>query len=223
MTEVERRERLISWLETIYSDVQDLIVDDHLFWCLQGIVGANPRFKDTPGRFTQWIAASYVQSTAVGVRRQAKDREDAVSLRRFLKEVRKYPQLVSRNHYLSLYTGKEPWLIKAGEDDFNRVAGVGSQVVPLGLVDQQLAELDNAIAGIEHYVDRRIAHYDPRGLARPVPTFKDLGNALHTLEGILSLYSRLLRGHGGPMLPRILDDWQKVFRFAWSPLDSPNP
>jgi len=31
--------------------------------------------------------------------------------RRFLAEVQKYPSLVSREHYMSLYLGREPWLI----------------------------------------------------------------------------------------------------------------
>jgi hypothetical protein len=32
MDERARRSRLIQWLEIIYADVQDLLLDDHIFW-----------------------------------------------------------------------------------------------------------------------------------------------------------------------------------------------
>ena len=41
MTEAQRRERLIKWLEQIYRDVQQLLINDHLFWELQEIVRSN--------------------------------------------------------------------------------------------------------------------------------------------------------------------------------------
>lgn len=95
MNESERRVRLIKWLETISNDVQDLLLDDHIFWKLQEVVRENQRFKECSGLFTQWVASAFIQATAVGVRRQAKTGDDSISLRRFLDEVQKYPSLVS--------------------------------------------------------------------------------------------------------------------------------
>src|SRR5262245_17028300 len=134
MTEVERRARLITWLSSIYEDVQDLLVDDHIFWALQNVVVANPAFKNSSGLFTQWMASSFVQATAAGVRRQAKSDENSISLKRFLIEVQNYPSLVSRSHYMSLYAGQEAWLVEIGEHDFDGVAGAGTTAVPVALV-----------------------------------------------------------------------------------------
>lgn len=180
MDTVQRRNRLIGWLEAIRTDVQDLILDQHLFWELQAIIDANPRFAQEPGLFNQWMASSFVQATAVGVRRQAKSGDDSISLKRFLQEVRKYPSLVA-------------------------------------LLDDQIRRLETAVATIEHYVDRRIAHYDQRGLARPVPRFKDLEDALKALEGFVLFYWPLLKGVSMPggLLPTIQYDWKSVFTFAW--------
>lgn len=217
MNEKERRDRLIQWLETIFQDVHDLLLDDHIFWELQKVVEANPAFKEASGLFTQWMASSFVQATAVGVRRQTKVDADSISLARFLAEIEKYPSLVSRAHYMSLYAGKEPWLLEIGEHDFDTVAGVGAAHPPVAVVQQQAADLKAAVGGIERYVDRRVAHYDKRGLARPTPTFADLTASLQTLEGLVILYWRLLKGPSmTTMLPTIQFDWQDIFRFPWA-------
>lgn len=218
MDDAKRRTRLVQWLDIIFQDVQDLLLDDHLFWELQSIVRTNPRFAEASGLFTQWIASSFIQATAVGVRRQAKADGDSVSLKRFLCEVRSYPSLVSRDHYMSLYSDVQPWLIEIGQEDFNRLAGQGGRLLPDTLFDEQLGQLDQVVADIEHYVDRRIAHYDQRGLARPTPTFADLSGALKTLESIILLYWRLLKGISmDTMLPTIQYDWRDILHFAWDP------
>ena len=218
MTEAERRERLIQWLEVILKDVQDLLLDDHIFWEFQRLVEANPKFAESPGLFTQWMASAFIQATATGVRRQAKVSDDSISLARFLAEVEKYPNLVSRAHYMSLYAGKDQWHIEIGEHDFDNIAGASAVEVPKALVRQHIADLKKAVDGIEHYVDRRVAHYDKRGLAKPTPTFADLSEALATLERIVILYWRLLKGGSyTTLLPTILFDWQQIFRFLWLP------
>jgi hypothetical protein len=165
------------------------------------------------------MASAFIQATAVGVRRQAKTGDDSVSLRRFLDEVRSYPWLVSRAHYMSLYNGLAPWRIEPGKRDFDRVAGEGAAHIPKELVEQEIRELTETVKGIEHYVDRRIAHYDTRGLAQPTPTFAELTQALKALEKTVVLYWRLLKGADmRTLLPSILFDWTEVFTFPWMPV-----
>lgn len=217
MDTVQRRNRLIEWLETIRADVQDLILDQHLFWELQAIIDANPQFAQKPGLFNQWMASSFVQAAATGVRRQAKSDADSISLKRFLQEVREYPSLVSREFYLSFFADAADWLKETGKDEFDSIAGKGGGELPTALLDDQIRQLKAAVTTIEHYVDRRIAHYDQRGLARPVPTFMDLENALKTLENLIRFYWRFLKGANtsGSLLPTIQFDWKSVFTFAW--------
>ena len=216
MEEGERRARLIRWLEVIYSDAQDLLLDDHIFWELQDIVRNNPKFAEVSGLFTQWTASAFVQAAAVGVRRQAKSDDDSVSLKRFLLEVQRYPSLVSREHYVSLFEGKDASLIEIGQEEFDDVAGEGGLYLSVALVEKHLRELDDAVKDIEHYVDRRIAHYDKRGLARPTPTFAGLSSALKTLEKLVRLYWKLLKGPAEiTLLPTIQYDWKDIFRFPW--------
>jgi len=220
MDEKERRRRLEDWLEVVKSDVQDLLLDEYLFWQLQEVINTNPSFAKASGLFTQWMASSFIQATAVGVRRQAKAGADSVSLKRFLHEVRDYPALVSRDRYMGLYDDSPEWLREIGKQDFDRLANEGSDHLPRALIEEQLAELDNAVVAIEHYVDRRIAHYDQRGLARPTPTFADLSDALKTLERLVLFYWVLLRGASmTTLLPTLQYDWMDIFTFAWAPRD----
>lgn len=225
MDESAQRDRLIKWLQVVSRDVEDLLLDDHVFWELQDVVRRNPRFATASGLFTQWMFTAFVQATAIGgVRRQAKADDDSVSLRRFLLEVQNYPSLVSRDHYMSLFKGKHPDLIEAGQLEFDDVAGAGQPHLSSTIVDGQLRELDGAVRGIEHYVDRRVAHYDKRGLARPTPTLGELSAALKTIEKLVVLYWQLLKGASmTTLLPTIQFDWQNIFRFAWDPLDEQRP
>jgi hypothetical protein len=218
VTEDERRNRLIDWLETVYTDVQQLLLNDHLFWEFQRVVDQNDEFLNASGLFTQFIADAYAQSAAVGVRRHAKVDDDSISVVRFLKEVRDYPGIVSRAHYIGLYEGKESWHIEIGQHDFDRVAGEGRSHVPAMLTEQQIRNVKGAVEGLEHYVDRRVAHYDKRALARPLPKFSDLTDALKALEEVVILYWRLLKGPSmSTILPTIMYDWKDIFRFAWQP------
>jgi hypothetical protein len=216
MDDKERRDRLVEWLEAVFKDVQDLLLDDYIFWALQKVIGANPRFTEASGLFTQWMALSFVQATAVGVRRQAKINDDSFSLARVLAEIERYPSLVSRRDYIGLFDGSEKWLREIGERDFDTVAGVGNSEIPQAVVQQHIAELKAAVASIEHYVDRRVAHYDKRGLAQPTPTLDDLSGALRTMEKLVILYWRLLKGQTmSTMVHTITFDWQDIFLFPW--------
>jgi hypothetical protein len=211
VTEIERRERLIEWLEIVFADVQHLLLNDHVFWEFQKVVGQNDQFLSASGLFTQFVAEAYAQSAAVGVRRHAKI-DDSISAVCLLREVRDYPELVSRAHYIGLYAGKERFHIEIGQHDFDRVAGVGAVHVPATLADQQIRDVKGAAEGLEHYVDRRVAHNDKRDLTRPLPKFSDLTDALRGLEKVVILYWRLLKEPSMTTIaPIIMNDWKDIF------------
>jgi hypothetical protein len=218
MTLEQRRNRLIKHLERIAAEVQQLLIGDHLFWELQKIVRENDMFRNASGLFTRWIAEGYAQSAVLGVRRQSKLNRGSISLRGFLEEIKEYPDLVSRQHYMSLYAGKDERLMQMGEEDFDRVAGGGSVCIPIPLVEEHISEISASAAGIEKYADRRVAHYDRREPAMPFPTFVELTAAIKALDEIVVLYWRLLIGYQmDTLMPTILFDWQDVFRFPWQP------
>jgi hypothetical protein len=218
MTEAERRDRMIRWLDEIKREVEQILVSEYLFWELQKIVIENDKFRDVSGLFTRWIADGFRQSSMMAVRRQVKINDNSISLRGFLEETKKFPEMVSRQHYISLYAGQESYVVQMGEQDFDNVAGAGADRLPANLLAQQIAELSRSAETIEAYADRRVAHFDRREPARPFPTFDDLTAAIKVQEKLVILYWRLLKGSNiTTLLPTIIFDWQDVFRFAWKP------
>lgn len=220
MTEDQRRSRLIEWIEIIMKDVQGLLLDQFIFCELQKIVRENPRFAQSPGLFTQWMASGFAQASAVGIRRHAKYSEKDkkndktnISLMRFLTEVKNDHKLISRQYYLELYKPANAPII-IGERDFDKVAGVGVDYLPQDRIEKHIDELKSAVDAVETYVDRRIAHNDRR--ASDIPTFGDLSAALATMEKLVMLYVRLLKGPSyDRLLPIIPYDWTAIFRFVW--------
>jgi hypothetical protein len=216
MTLDQRRARLSDWIEIIKSDVQGLLLDQFIFYELQKIVRDNPRFTESPGLFTRWMASGFAQASAVGIRRQArydKRYEDNICLKRFLVEIKNHPELITRQSYLDLYKAQNA-PIELGEADFDKVAGVGNDQLPQALIVMHIDELKNASDAVATYVNRRIAHHDGRGAV--IPTFGDLKAALATMEKLALLYLRLVQG---PMwdhlLPTFGYDWTAIFRFPW--------
>jgi hypothetical protein len=218
MTEEERRARLIKWLEEIYREVQQQRINEFIFWELQKIVNENENFRGASGLFTRWMADGFKNSAVIAARRQIKFDKQAISLRGLLEEVKKFPELISRTHYISLFNGKPKQLVAMGQRDFDLVADAGVDCIRLDLVDQQIAELSGSAAKVEEYADRRVAHYDKREPARPLPTFDDLSAAIKVQEKLVIFYWWLLKGANvSTLLPAIVFDWHDVFKFPWKP------
>ena len=213
----ERRARLIGWLEVVRQEVENLLLRHHIFEELRSIVRANEKFASASGLFNEWMALSYAQSATVGVRRHLKVGDDSVSLKRCLEEIQKYPELVSRDFYLDFFAESPEWVTSTmGHKYFDSITDKTGQHIAVHVVEKQLADLEAAAGLIEHYADRRIAHYDKRGLVGPVPTFKDLEDALRALERLVIFYWTLLKGSSlVGLTPTIQYDWQDVFEFAW--------
>jgi len=218
MTDEERRARLIKWLEEIYREVQQQLLNEFLFWELQKIVNENENFRDASGLFTRWVADGFKNSAMVAARRQIKLSKDSISLKGFLEEVKKFPELISRAHYMSLFAGEHKHLVEMGERDFDKVAGVGVDHIPIAFVEKQIAELSASAAKVEKYADRRVAHFDKRDPAWPFPTFDDLTGAIKAQEKVVIFYWWLLKGANvSTLLPAIIFDWHDVFKFPWKP------
>jgi AbiU2 len=225
MTEEERRKRLIEWLNIIYKEVQDVLVDDHIFWEIQEIFKANQQLSSTPSMFNQWLASGFVTSAAIAVRRQADKAENCVSLHRFLTELIKFPPLASRLYFVAMYRASNippEFAEDMANGDYDRVVGARLSEPDALQVQAEIDELLQKTEQIRHYVDRRQAHYDQRGLQKPLPTFEDLSECLALCERLVKKYKLLLTGAGiSTLLPTITYDWKAIFYFPW--LKDPRP
>jgi hypothetical protein len=215
VNDAQRLERVRRWFDVIEAELRQLLIDNHVFWEIQDVVRRNPQFANIPGLVTQWMASCFIQAAVSAVRRQVKLDKDSISLRRLLVELQTYPQLITRQLYVGYFAKAEPWLKEAGPREFDAWSGGGDQLDP-SVVQADVSRLVAAAAPIEAYGDRRVAHYDQRGLAGPAPTFKELTDCLQMLDDTFKKYHVLLRGSSlHSVLPTIIPDWQAIFRFPW--------
>jgi hypothetical protein len=179
MDEADRRQRLRQWLDTIYQDVQGVMLNNYVFWEVQEMFKDNERLTNTPSIFNQWMASNFIRAAAVSVRRQTDRSKDSISLYRFLKEIQNFPAMLSRESVIARYAEKNTSLPThvcdhLANGDYDRRVGVGKSVPDPSQLQNEIDKLLDLARGIKHYVDKKIAHYDERGLKQDVPRFSDL-------------------------------------------------
>ena len=215
MTIEQRRERALGWLETIYKDVQELVVHNHVFWEVQNIIKKNQRLADTPSVFYDCLALTFSQSATVTVRRHSKLNKQSVSLHRLLEELRQYPKIITRDYFVGLY-GLDRLEQKRANRAFDKLAGKDAGHLDPGRVQDDIDELKKGTKPIEDFVDRRVAHYDPRPLKYGQPKFDQLTDAIHCLEKLTLRCSLVLKAESAAtMLPTFQYDWKAIFKFPW--------
>ncbi len=186
----------------------------YIFWEVSKIIQANPKIQ-SPSLFYSLLKNTYITDMAIGIRRQLDPHPHAISLANLLRELVKYPKVLTRKWFVSLYKGSvaEAW----ADRDFDKFAGKGRPYIDPTLVEKDLRRLEKLWQPTGKYVDRRIAHLDKKGV-KTLPTFKDLDDCMDLLEELLKKYVLLLEAVGlMKVTPTIQDDWKKVFRVAWIP------
>jgi hypothetical protein len=221
MTEDERRDRLRGWFDTVYDSVTEAVINDHIFWEVQDTIRNNPELQNTSSAFYDWMGSTFIDSTALAIRRQL-DRDDkSVSLYRFLMELQKYPELISRIYHRTLYVRPEYPEARSehmANYTYNKFVGVNEEVLDVTTIQQEIDSLKAVSKTVHHYADRVVAHYDTRGLQQDPPKFTDLSESLSVLEKLVLRYLLLLKAVGQrTLLPTFQYDWKRVFRIAWIP------
>jgi hypothetical protein len=219
MTLEERRSRLNKRLDIIKENVTEALINQHIFWEVQGVIRHNPQLQNIPSAFYQWMWSTFVHSSALAVRRQVDRDRKSVSLLRFLTEVRECPDLISRDYHRSLYGRYAKELAdELARLTYDKHVGAGASKLDRNTVQQEIDSLHKASKTIHHYADRTVAHYDTRGLSEPVPKFADLEECLKVLEKLVLRYLLLLKGASqSTLLPTFMYDWKAVFTIPWIP------
>lgn len=196
MSANQKIEKWKKWLITISNEVRDLVRSCKIYSEIRQIVTSNPRIN-TSNLFYDWITRNYVDATLMGIRRQLDDHCDSVSLKNLLSDMKNNLDLLSRERHLALYSEERLCL---GNKGFDSLAGEGINNFPLERLEQDIEQLEKIRSLHKTYVDRRIAHYDKVRKVEVIGTFKDLDNAVSSLEEIVSRYDLLIRANYMPSL-----------------------
>lgn len=221
MTLEERRVRLRDRLDRIYENATEAIINQHIFWEVQDIIRNNAELQNASSAFYQWMASTFVHSTVLAVRRQIDSDQKSLSLMRFLLELQKYPELISRSYHETLYSRPEYSVDRArsaARHTYDKFVGQDAQVLDVSTVQNEIQRLKASSEKIHHYADRVVAHYDSRGLNQDTPKFNDVTECLKVIEELVLRYILLLKGAWqDSLLPTFQYDWKSIFRLTWIP------
>ena len=228
MTIDERRSRVRGWLKVVKTAVQNMHLDDKMFWTVQNIINDDPRQHDRSAGFQRHYANCYAPAAAAGIRRLVKPRtprSDCISLLGILEEFKKYPDLLGREHYLGFFHDADQSLVNMnGTGYFDKVAGAGADAVPSAVIDGHIAEMEAACEHVEAFADKRVAHWDRKAPKDKAPSFKDVTEAITALDLITRFYHLLLEGSAPDTLGVSVDEtWLDTFAIAWLPNDATDP
>jgi hypothetical protein len=217
MTLEERRNRLRTWFDSIFSNVTEAVINQHIFWEVQDIIRNNPQLQNASSAFYVWMGATFLHSTVLAVRRQLDADKKSVSLYRLLGELKKYPELISRDYHRALYSQLDPYFADdMANYTYDKQVGVGATILDPAAVQKEIDSLQAASGKLHHYADRVVAHYDARGLQQPTPKFEELTECLALMEKLVLRYLLLLKGASQvKLLPTFTYDWKEVFRTPW--------
>lgn len=214
MTDDERYTVLNSELGTIYEEVQDLRVKQHIFWEVQEIVRANSNIN-VPNEFYTCLEETYAASMSAAIRRQIDATKDTISFLRFLQAVEQQPTVVTRKRYRKFST-------KLSEDEMNAhfdlLVGAGNNNLAKPAVQCDIQALRDKTDALKDYANSLVTHR-AKNPAAGLASFRDIDAAIEGLEVLLKKYLNLFRFSvvSGTLLPVVIDNWKSIFRVPWIP------
>lgn len=215
-----RRTRLTHWLHDVRVEVRELHQGNEMFRELQSIFASDPtRFQGRSDQFNQFIAGTFAAWAAAGIRRQLKRDDKAISLVGVIAEAQRFPELLSRAHFMALHDGDHDDLRERGEAFYDQQAGAGAAVLSDAVFEKHRDRLRHAGSVIEHFADRRVAHTDRRGVEGRRAMFHDVTATINALAEVTWVYLRLATGNATretmqqPLDPK----WRNIFEIPWLP------
>src|SRR5688572_19784180 len=104
-TEEEAYVPALAMLKTLEEQLHRLRDDQRMWNRVQKIIAANPDLHK-PSDFYRWMRDMYVSGIAMAIRRLVDDDPDSISFINFLKLIKQFPGVVSRDRYRKLFHGE---------------------------------------------------------------------------------------------------------------------
>jgi len=179
------------WIEAIKTDLQNTLINRHIFKRTQEILKANTELTG-PSTFNEFLARNYIAGAAMGARRHIKSGDDSISLMGLLEDMRDNCELEASALYKA---------IKKEE------------------VEKDIIQLDAISKSIEDFADKRIAHLDPREL-KGLPTFGELHECMDHMAELVKKYLLIITGAGYTQIEPVFQySWEEIFTKPWIKAD----
>jgi hypothetical protein len=142
--------------------------------------------------FKEWLGSMWGVAIPTRIRALGDTRHKTKSLRRLLGKVEGHPEVFTRERYVKLSSAGDPYTRERASREFTARFGPGEAIDPAG-VHADIAALDLAVAEVKKFVDKRIAHLDPKWSEMSL-TFAPVYAALDVVGDLVKKYSPLFTG-----------------------------
>jgi hypothetical protein len=203
-------------IEQVKVDLQSTINDRAVYQGFNEVVRENEDWiRQHQGLlFYDFVVRSYVARVALGVRRQVRVKDDAISLVRIMSQMRDCAAQLTLDFYLERFPRNPDYDVPWQEWTFKQISEDG-RVASTTIIDAHIGELKRLTTEIEAFADKTLAHRDKKGYSGKV-TFNDLDAAVDALDDIACKYISVLTGKGYSSLQAtIVFDWKRIFRVPW--------
>ena len=218
------------------SDVGNLLLSRYIFQETQRVIARKQKLE---GVFVRWLRINYVNTVALGIRRQLDTDPKTVSLANLLRSLIAKPNVITRERYLAVATSVPPDLLRyrrrrrtagfvqwmdsvAAHSFFDKVAAPNSDHVSREVIGSDLKLLQQRGMRVERFATKRLAHYD---ITPPAAVkYEEIDAALDTLDDLLEKYNSLIhptrsvhrRWQAGVSLEGLYPGWKQVFERPWN-------
>ena len=206
----ETRSRLAhEWLPRISAEITELHHFRRIWTDLSDALDA----QGDPERwyFRNVFTRMYVDAQTSCLRRQIDLDSRSVSLARLMTTLRDHPKIMTREHWLGLWTVPGEGWKKQANETFDRFAGGSGDQLSPEVIDDHLIELNDTNSKIRELVNKRVAHSskrEPLGI-----TLEDLDQAINSAGTMLTEYTLILTATSyGKIEPTMQGDWLSPFR-----------
>jgi len=188
----KRLTKWILWINEIRSDTENMLLNMEIHRQYLEIVRLNKEIQSPPD-FHEWTMRNYGSYIVMAIRRQLDNDSDVVSLRRLLSEMKRFPQVLSKQWFRSLYKS-------------------ATETIHIPLESFADGDFEENAGNMEHF-DPSIAH---RTKVKTIITFSEINKFLDEFESIVKKYVLLLTASGySSLIPVPQYDWLTIFTKAW--------
>jgi hypothetical protein len=201
-----------TWFDQLDAETINLVIQRHMYGELGQVVNSNPRLQE-PNQFLFWLSVWYSSAMSVAIRKLVDPRNDIISYRRLLEEIRDNPTVISRSRFRRNFVDAN-YDEGLADLDYDSYVGAGREHLDPTIVKAELNELANKTAKLKLFVNKRVAHRDEKEFDA-IPKYRDLDEAIDFLGVLHKRYFHIFRCLGYDTLLPPLGDWKSVFRNPW--------
>jgi len=176
------------WFRSLSDEVEHLLISRETLKQVAGFFTGKVESYDPTALdwFRKWIGSIWGVATAARLRALGDPDAATKSLRCLLDKLRRHPEVFTRERYLRLAGASDSHTTARANKEFDEYFGKGASI-DVTRVGADIVAIDAAMETVKPFVDKRIAHLDPR--------WKEMTLNFGPLYAALDVYGDIVKKH----------------------------